>query len=105
MQNTKIFVMPSLSETGGNVILESMSCGLPIISTSVGVASEVIKSGINGYLIDTNNSEEIIKYLELLINDEKVYMRLRVNARQAIVDNFSWEKCAKKYLEVYNEFL
>lgn len=46
------FVLPSDHESAALVILEALACGLPVVATPVGLAPELVKPGVNGYLID-----------------------------------------------------
>lgn len=56
-----IFVQPSLSEAFSQVLVEAMGVGLPVIATNVGGASEVITDGVNGVLIEPDNTDAIFR--------------------------------------------
>ncbi len=72
--NNNIFILPSISEPWGLVVEEALNFKLPvIISKNCGV-SELIEDGINGYILDFNNIENIRKKL-LNINNE-IYQKL-----------------------------
>lgn len=58
-QNTDIFCLPSLFEGYPNVVVEAMSCGLPVICSNVCENPEIITEGINGFLFDPYDSENI----------------------------------------------
>jgi len=66
-----IFVLPSSNEVWGLVINEAMACGLPIITTNkVGASGDIVKNGINGYIIEPKNLEMLSeKILKILKND------------------------------------
>lgn len=95
-----IVVIPSTSEGFSLVCLEAMSCGLITVATeSVGIHSEVIKHGENGYLFPKND----IKSLGLIISDimsDKTTLNPE-QIRQQIVDNWSVEKSVLKLLKLY----
>jgi glycosyltransferase involved in cell wall biosynthesis len=64
----RIFVNPSFNEGGPRVMLEAMACGLPIITTKVGVALDVIEDGNNGIFVSWKPEEIAEKILYLLDN-------------------------------------
>ncbi|NIA03931.1 MAG: glycosyltransferase, partial [Nitrospiraceae bacterium] len=62
-QSMDVFVMPSLLETTSLVVLEAMSCGVPVISTKVGFAGRYFDEGKNGFLF--NFHDEVGLYIKL----------------------------------------
>ncbi|UYZ40646.1 MAG: glycosyltransferase family 4 protein [Candidatus Methanospirare jalkutatii] len=97
-----IFVFPSLHEGFGLVITEAMSSGLPVITTKLTGASELIIDGYNGILLNEVNSEELARKINLLIEDEKLRKQIGKNARKT-AEKYTWDETAKKTLEVYEE--
>lgn len=75
-QKSSIFLMTSLTESFGIVLIEAMSYGLPCISfASAEGATELITEGYNGYLINGRNQNEMASVaLELLKDKEKLHM-------------------------------
>lgn len=65
-----IFVLPSYEETWGRVINEAIACGLPVITTrKVGAAGDLVKDGINGYVVKERNVAALQKAVETLLFD------------------------------------
>jgi len=58
--STDLFPFPSLSETFGNVILEALAAGLPVVAYAEGAAREHLVDGINGYSIESGNAASFI---------------------------------------------
>ncbi len=86
-----IFVLPSRYEPFANVCLEAMACGLPVITTKTNGASELVKEGENGFLLeawdDSGSLSEIIKKLSV--------KRIREGIGHKAADtvkNHTWEK-------------
>ena len=100
-----IFVLPSLSESFGMVLLEAMSCGLPIIASQVGGIPEIVESGKNGILVSSGSAAEIEKAVRCLLDDPLLRSRLSQNNISKIRSQFTWDKIAVQYQSVYHEAL
>lgn len=68
-RQSDIFALPSENETFGQVFIEAMSCGLPVIGTKTGGIPEIINDGYNGYLIPTEDSTILAQKIEILLDD------------------------------------
>jgi 1,2-diacylglycerol 3-alpha-glucosyltransferase len=67
-----IFVTASTIETEGLVILEAMSCGLPVVGVDKLAVPEIVKHGQSGYIAKPGNEDEIAKYILKLAGSEKL---------------------------------
>ncbi len=81
-----IFLNTSVISPIPTSLLEGMAAGCCPVSTSNCMIPEIIQHGKNGFL--TNDDAEMRKYLELLLNDEELALRMGRAARQTILDNF-----------------
>lgn len=79
-----VLVFPTLSDGFGMVQLEAMSYGLPVLATQE--CAQVIEHGISGYTIKTRSSDSIVEHLLMIKNDQNLYNRLSLNARQRVKD-------------------
>jgi len=104
LQAMDIFVLPSLIETTSLATMEAMSCGLPVLSTRVGLAKEYIKHKTNGMFFPKRNIYILRKKIEQLINDKELRLRLGKNARKTIEEKFSWERTVKEIKRVLGAF-
>jgi glycosyltransferase involved in cell wall biosynthesis len=97
------FVFPTKEEALGNVMLEAMACGTPVIGTPVGGLLDVIKEGFNGVFAEDCFAAAIKKAVLRFIDVKESFNRSKI--REDIVKEFSEEKVAKAYLNVYNNIL
>ena len=71
IKSAKMFVMNSRSEGGPRVLLEAMACGMPVISTRVGIAPRVVEDTVNGFFTDGTPADLAAKIQYLLSNEHK----------------------------------
>ena len=93
------FVLASENETFGQVYVEAMACGLPVIGTNVGGVPEIISDGYNGYLVPPNNSSLLAKRIKTLLDDEKIKSSFIENGLKTVGQKFTADKLFKKYFE------
>lgn len=86
--NSKAFVFPSLNDTFGIVLLESIACGTPVISYHTSGSREVIKQYQNGII--TNNLQISLQYIDK-ISRETTYESSR---------EWTWERSAENFLSL-----
>jgi glycosyltransferase involved in cell wall biosynthesis len=85
-----IFLMPTLRVEGlPFVLLEAMSCGLPIIASRIGGNTSLVKDGKNGFLVEPGNVEEISKKVLMLAEQRRVFKEISSSARETILQEFS----------------
>ena len=94
------FIMPSLLETFGNVKLEAMAAGLPIIVTNTPGTYEGVKHNVNGIIIPKNSPKEIARTVHKLESNPSFKLELIKNAL-AFAELQDWGNVAKKYLQIY----
>ncbi len=86
--NADIFTLPSYSEGFSTAILEAMSAGLPILATKVGSASEVLKHGENGFIVNPGDIKHLKYYLLELIKSETLRKEISVANRRKCKEYF-----------------
>lgn len=85
-----VFVMPSDSETLGFVVLESMASGVPVVGANAGGIPNLIKDGVDSFLVEPGDTKGFVEKLNLLRKDKEVRENMAVAAREE-AERWSWE--------------
>lgn len=100
MIESDIFVLPSLSEGFGIVLLEAMASGLPIVASNVGGIPSLVQNEINGFLVESRNPERISEKVLLLFDNEELMIKISENNKK-IVEQYDWEKVVVQLEDIY----
>lgn len=100
-----IYVCSSLKENLPVSVLEAMSYSKAIIATKVGGIPELIQNDYFGLLVNSDNTDELFKAIERLIENEPLRKQLGKNAQQAVTERFSLKKMTESYLQLYEKIL
>jgi len=83
LKQATVFVLPSLSEGSPRVLIEAMSCGLPVVATDVGGVPEVVVDGVNGLLVSPRDEKALAEAIEYVFNDIDFQRRASVENMKA----------------------
>lgn len=95
----------AVSELLGLVVLEAMASGTPVVASALGGLREVVRDGITGFLVEPGNVDELRERLAEILGDPGLAARMGQNARELILERFTWKACADRCLEAYGELL
>lgn len=104
-QNAIIHILPSHYEGLPTVLLEAMSCGLPVVATAVSGNLDVISDGENGILIPPKSPKKMADAISTLLDDETMRKELGKNARKTIEDKYTWDIICTNILKCYTQML
>lgn len=90
-----LFLFASLSETFGNVTIEAMASGLPIVAFNHAAAGEIIESHVNGILAKSNDEASFLDAAIEIVLDSDLRKTCAQGARDKALQ-FSWESILKK---------
>ena len=93
-------IVPSLTENLSCTIMESLSCGTPVVAFNIGGNSDLIDHKQNGYLANEKDSEDLAEGI-LWCLDNNRDNKLSQNARKKVLENYTPEVVGKQYTEFF----
>ncbi|HJZ72588.1 MAG TPA: glycosyltransferase [Vicinamibacterales bacterium] len=99
-----VFALSSRYEGFGNVLIEAMACGVPVVATSSPGTRDIVAGGINGLLVERHEPAELAAALERLLTDRATRSRMAAAARQA-AERFALPAIAAEYGRVLSEVI
>jgi glycosyltransferase involved in cell wall biosynthesis len=100
-----LFLLTSVNEGFGRVLLEAMATGLPVVATAVGGIPSVLDSGRVGRLVPPRDPEALAGALAPLLRDAGERARLARLGRERAVTNYSLEASVRRHRELYRRVL
>ncbi len=103
MKKFDVFVLPSIVEPFGNVVLEAMSFGVPVVAFNGGGPAEIITDNYDGMLVPVGDTAALTDALCRLLKDDNLHKTLSCNAVQKVKKEFSLVKSIHEWDELYKE--
>jgi len=97
-------VFPSATETFGNVVLESLACGTPVVGANSGGVKNIITDGKTGFLCEPKNSNSFLSSIYQLLNNEEMRKQMGIAARFYATTQ-SWDEIFHGLYMQYEEVL
>ncbi|MFC1576911.1 glycosyltransferase family 4 protein [Candidatus Omnitrophota bacterium] len=94
-------VMPSLADSFGNVILESMACGTPVVGFNAGGIPELIKSQKTGLLAKVRDAQDLAEKIEWMMHHPAERQQMGDAARKLVEQEYTMQIQARRYLKLY----
>ncbi|CAB50158.1 glycosyltransferase family 4 protein [Pyrococcus abyssi] len=98
-KKSEVFVLPSLSEAFGIVLLEAMASEVPVIGTSVGGIPEII--GDAGIIVPPRDSKALANAINAILSNQKTAKRLGKLGRKRVERLYSWDVVAERTERLY----
>lgn len=105
LQMSNVGLLLSRSEGFSNALLESMACCLPCVATRVGGNMEALDDGINGFLVDSEDSQSAANRAIQLLEDSTTATRIGAAARKKVTEKFSTLKMISDLERFYEKLL
>jgi len=96
-------LMSTNAEGFPNVVLESLACATPVIASQDGGTKELICNGINGYLINKGDYENLSSIIEYLYKNKETLVKLSYNADKTVRSNFSLKIMIRNFEEILDK--
>ncbi len=100
---TDVFVLPSIQEGQGIVLLEAQASGKPVVAFNVSGIAEAVKNKETGLLVKPGSSDELAQGILKILSDNSLQEKMGKKGREFVLRELSWDISARKLLSVYRE--
>jgi len=104
LASTDLFFNPSITETFGNVTLEAMACGLPVVAAVATGATSLVRDGETGTLVEPGDADAFADALEAYVRDPEL-RRKHGDAGLAFAKTMDWDRINGAVLNVYRRVI
>jgi glycosyltransferase involved in cell wall biosynthesis len=88
-----------------NVVMEAMTCAVPVVATDIAGTRELVTHGVTGFLVPVGDRAGLARYANKILEDGALRQRLGESGRQRILADFSIEAMVAKHAALYRELL
>lgn len=103
-QESDVFVFPSLGEGFALVVLEALSCGLPVIVSDLAGGNDAITNGIDGFEFEAGNDVQLKERIKWFIDHPEYLSEMRVHSRKK-AEQYTWEVYYKNLYNIITNIL
>jgi len=104
-RNADAFALASKHESFGMVLLEAMSCGVPVVAPAIDCIPRIIEDGADGLLYEPGAKPELIDHLNRLYRNEPLRRKLSETARTSVESGYDWDSRARQLRKVFEGVL
>ena len=98
--NSDLFLFPSLTETFGNVTLEALACGTPVLAFDCAAASELVEDTLNGWLVRSESPQEFIQTaLDITATPDALQQARQFNCARSL--QWDWQEIANQVERIF----
>jgi glycosyltransferase involved in cell wall biosynthesis len=96
-----LFILPSIHEPFGIVVLEAWAANIPVIAANTGGLKNLIVHGQNGILFDNASLDDLIEKYKTLFSNKSMITEMVSNARHLVQEKYSWKNITEKLISFY----
>lgn len=101
----EVFLLPSIHEPFGIVILEAWASSLPVVATAVGGVPDLIEDGRTGLLADSKDLTTLVRHCRTLLDDNELRVTMGGRGRRRALRHYDWERITERLLKIYAEVI
>lgn len=105
LRMSDVFCLPSRSEGFSNALIEAMACKLPCVATNVGGNSEVVQHGETGFIVASEDFQDLAARLNYLLDDPSVATEMGLRGEEVVRSRFTAQAMINGLVQVYQDLL
>jgi L-malate glycosyltransferase len=105
LKSADLFIMPSVVEGIPGVILEALSCGLPVLVSNAGGIPEIITHEVNGYCLQALIEEDYVNCMDILTTNTVLRVQFIEAGKRLIRDSYNMPLIADRFLNSYKNII
>ena len=105
LSDGRVFLSTSVTENQPCAALEAMAMELPVVGFRTSGMPEVVKEGVNGFLVDLGDTKAMAEKVNLLLGNETLRREMGKNARDFVVKSFSYHRTLDIYLKYFKKYM
>ncbi len=104
LNSASVMVVPSLwLEAFGQVTIEAMSCGVPVVTSDIGGSTEINVDGETGFIVPKGDAKALAEAVITILTNKSLRVKMGQAARKRVEENYSFEILTNKFLELIAE--
>ena len=103
-RSADLFVLPSVAEGFGQVLLEALACGLPVLSTTHTAAPDLIQNGVQGFVVEPRRADQLAERISWALAHPAELASMRAAARAA-AEHFTWHRFRQGVTRAFEAFV